>query len=209
VNVPSGAVVFYATATDVDYTRLDAAWQDQLGDEELERLASLRFEHDRRDYLAAHVLRRLATRSAVGRSSLTHCDGFVAVAFSGDPARRVGVDAEPVTAEARLMTMADEFSSPAERASLTLVQLWTAKEAALKARGVGLAEAGGLPALRGLECRADTGLDGWATIAIRHVGTGERHEGWTRVVGGHVLTVVMGDRMGESGPPRLTQVAIQ
>jgi 4'-phosphopantetheinyl transferase len=78
--------------------------------------------------------------------SLTHTDGLVACAIASEP--EVGIDAESVTRNGGFEGLARRFYSrdeqrllaetPAERYRDTFLDLWTLKEAYLKARGLGL-----------------------------------------------------------------------
>ena len=79
--------------------------------------------------------------------SLSHCQGLVACAIAVD--RDVGVDVEAAGRATDNLSVADQFFSAAETAMLhacpqqlqeeRFLQLWTHKEAYLKARGLGLA----------------------------------------------------------------------
>lgn len=79
--------------------------------------------------------------------SLSHCQGLVACAIAVD--RDVGVDVEAAGRATGNLSVADQFFSAAETAMLhacpqqqqeeRFLQLWTHKEAYLKARGLGLA----------------------------------------------------------------------
>jgi 4'-phosphopantetheinyl transferase len=129
---------------------------------------------DRRDYVAAHALLRLALgahlrtppeRLVFGtdargrpclvpgagcsgrpRFSLTHSRDLVACAVS--PSRAVGIDAERMIPSVHPMTIARACFSPEEVADLErlvtqdrssrLYELWTLKEALLKAMGLGM-----------------------------------------------------------------------
>lgn len=94
--------------------------------------------------------------------SLSHCLGLGACAVSavGDPVP-IGVDAEPLTAGLQVDEVRDLVLTPAEQAwagsleserPARLVALWTAKEAVLKARGVGLGGTG-VNGLLQVQCR--------------------------------------------------------
>lgn len=88
---------------------------------------------------------RLADGTA--HTSLSHADGYVALAVSLDGP--VGVDIEPATRALVLPEIAERVCHPAEAAELAglsqtaygaaLLALWVRKEALLKAAGVGLA----------------------------------------------------------------------
>lgn len=95
--------------------------------------------------------------------SLSHCLGLGASAVSavGDPVA-IGIDAEPLTAgtqveevEALALTAAEQAwaAAVASERHVRLVALWTAKEAVLKARGVGIGGSGGVNGLLQVDCR--------------------------------------------------------
>lgn len=140
-----------------------------LDPDERARHDAFRFERNRREYLATRgleraVLARLSGRAPASlrlrrtdlgrpvlddggelRYSLTNTLRLVAcVAAEG---REVGLDAEPLERAPEVVSVADRVFTVAERATLaTLVEkerraleLWTAKEAYLKARGLGFA----------------------------------------------------------------------
>jgi phosphopantetheinyl transferase len=203
--------VFFNETEGLDHEGLLARWHDTLSETELERVRSLRLERDRRDYLAAHVLLRLAMEKQWGRDprlpppadrsgwSLTHCDGLVACALTVPDGEGVGVDAEPLAAAERLRTMTETFRSPGDAGWLAaesgvpssrLVELWTVKEAVLKSRGEGLTGVAGTRVLRALECTQTGTVDEWATIAVRDVRTDVRVRAWVRCEGEHVLAIV-------------------
>lgn len=141
-----------------------------LSDEERERVARLRFECHRREYIAAHALKRVMFCEMLGAKphelsfateplgkpflagrgphfNLSHCDGLVACAFSWD--FPVGIDVESVERQAPLH-VAQKYFSPDEQAWLSALpasergrgffKLWTVKEAVVKATGRGLAQ---------------------------------------------------------------------
>jgi len=80
-------------------------------------------------------------------TSLSHCDGAIAIALS--TAGAIGVDIEPASRAQGLLELADRICHPAELQALlalpdhareaALLRLWVRKEACLKALGVGLA----------------------------------------------------------------------
>jgi 4'-phosphopantetheinyl transferase len=137
------------------------------------RSASFAFERHRREYQAAHVLKRLMLSAAVvndtppkawvfetserGKPSvlhgmgpyfnLSHCDGLVACAVSWD--FKLGIDVESLSHAPSLELLDVSFapserawlrSLPAERRGLRSLELWTLREAYLKATGLGLGE---------------------------------------------------------------------
>lgn len=122
-----------------------------LSVEERTRCDRFRFARDRRDYVVAHDLLRRSLgafeRRGPGPSfSLSHTRGFVACAIaSGMP---VGVDAERVDRSIAVDDLAEHCFGPPEVAALRrcpeparavlFVELWTLKEAFLKALGPGL-----------------------------------------------------------------------
>lgn len=227
-------VVFYAETATVDLDRLAAEWADLLDAQEIARFVGLRFGRDRRDYLAAHVLLRLGMKETWGRDhvlpppadrsgwSLTHCEGFVACALSGEPDsaggrdRAVGVDAEPLKSADRLRTMTETFVSPGDLGWLAtdpsvrskrLVEIWTVKEAVLKARGEGLTGTDGTAVLRALSCNPEGTVGEWTTLLVRHARTDDRVRAWVRCVGEHVLAVAtLGTR---DTVPRVSRLPLQ
>jgi phosphopantetheinyl transferase len=232
MNRAAAPTVLYEQTAGIDLDRLLGLWAGALDEREAERLSGLRFERDRRDYLAAHVLLRLALRDEWGRDpalplpahrsgwSLTHCDGLVACALAaprGDGVGLgVGVDAEHLSSADRLEAMPEAFLSPGDAGWLgmdqalrprRLVELWTVKEALLKARGEGITGPAGTAVLRALECTPIGTVDEWATIAVRDVHTNDRVLAWVRCVGEHVLAVVS---LGtHDGVPRLSRLPLQ
>jgi phosphopantetheinyl transferase len=230
MNRAAAPTVFYEQTAGLDLQRLAADWGSSLDEQEAERFRGLRLERDRRDYLAAHVLLRLALRDEWGRDpalplpadrsgwSLTHCDGLVACAVApaqGDGVG-VGIDAEHLSAADRLQAMPEAFLSPGDAGwidmdqalrSRRLVELWTVKEALLKARGEGITGPAGTAVLRALECTPTGTVDEWATIAVRDVHTNDRVLAWVRCVGEHVLAVVSLGTHG--GVPRLSRLPLQ
>ena len=140
---------------------------------EQERAARFRFDPDRRQYQAAHALKRLmltaAAKGAVApqawafaagahgkprvapddepRFNLSHCDGLVACAVSRST--EIGLDVEN-TGRRPALELARAYFAPAEQAWLQRLapaaqlhgffQLWTLKEAFIKATGKGLAQ---------------------------------------------------------------------
>jgi hypothetical protein len=208
-------VVFYAVTAALDYRQLLAKWRSQLTADDMARLRRLRFNRDRRDYLAAHVLLREGNLRFRYRMSwsLTHATGFAACAFArrGTP---IGVDAEPVASSSRLAGMPEVFVSERERRWLDaapllrpqrLVELWTTKEAMLKSLGVGIAASGGFDVLRVFECVPAEPVDGWGTIAVRDARSDARATSFVRRVGEHVLAVVSDPR---SDAPRIEEVVL-
>ena len=194
--------------------------------DEANRLANLRLERDQRDYLAAHVLLRVAFRKGRGTDldapladragwSLTHSEGFVACALAVDSRHAIGVDAEPLEAAARLETLADTFMSATEMGLLPsdpdgrarrMVEIWTAKEAVLKALGEGFSGEEGFGVLAELESTPLGTLDDWGTISVRDARTGSAYSAWGRWVEGHALMVVA---EGNEGTPRLEGVTLR
>lgn len=80
------------------------------------------------------------------RFNISHTDGLVALAVADAP---IGVDVENVRRKGRTVELADRFFAPSEAAALRALpeplqrdrffDLWTLKEAYIKARGMGLA----------------------------------------------------------------------
>ena len=220
--------VYYALTGDVDVRGLEQEWAQFLTADEARKLDKLVLPRDRRDYLCAHLLLRRALAAERGLDpkevppaerngwSLTHTAGFVACAVAADPAAAVGVDAEHLTAAQRLAELTHVFMTAAENAALPsdpngraerMVEIWTAKEAVLKARGEGFSGEEGFRVLLMLES-SDLGmLDGWATISVRDARTGAAYSAWRRWVGSHVVTFVAIE--GNEGEPRLIGVSLQ
>ena len=162
----------YSDTRSLDDTQIDALAR-LLSPTERERSSRFRHAHDRRDYIAAHALVRMAlsahihtaperlTFDADGHGkpflvapagvsspafSLAHSRGLVACVVAR--AGAVGIDVEPVENNADIARIAERFFSteetealrrrpPATRSSL-FCELWTLKEALLKAVGTGL-----------------------------------------------------------------------
>lgn len=152
----------------------DAALADMaacLSPEERTRADRFVFRDDRRDFLAAHALARMAlsahhptppaawtfTANAFGKPAvssggppravnLTHTRGLVAVAVGEND--DVGVDAEAIDRQVAPLELAGRFFAPSEvrdlRAcseqgrAIRFLELWTLKEAYIKAVGLGL-----------------------------------------------------------------------
>jgi hypothetical protein len=197
--------VYFTETNALNYGELFAQWGDTLAGAEITHLRSLRLERDRRDYVAAHVLQRLIAQSGMGRSSLTHCDGFVACAFSMDDEAPIGVDAEPATAQARLKSITEVLLAAEDSPAISHVALWTVKEAYLKQTGEGFTGVSGFAVLHQLECTLVERVDDWDMIALRDARTGSRVGAWTRRVGGHVVSVVGGET---NSAPRLERVVL-
>ena len=213
----AGVLVLWEETATRPPSRRPGAPLSWLDDHERRMAARFRFDEDRRDYVAAHLMLRrvLAASSGIHPASirlrhepnrrptaegirlpfsLTHCRGLVACAVAASSTvTMVGVDAEPLSSARRVVGMADFILSPREREwasapggarSFRLVALWTAKEAVLKARGVGLRD-GGLDGLRATAClpvEDDAGSVRFRTAAGEDV--------WTRRAGSeHVLSV--------------------
>jgi phosphopantetheinyl transferase len=194
-TTPRAPAIRFVRTADVDLERLADWGLALLSSEEGATFDRRRRGTDKRDYLAAHLVLRLAVAEVLaiqpqqvrvesessGRPtvvgapihvSLTHCEGLGACAVSavgdGSP---VGVDAEPLSAAARVeevkdlaLTRAEQGwvgAGPAER-NARLVALWTAKEAVLKARGVGIVGSRGVNELLSVECRPESWTGGCA-----------------------------------------------
>jgi len=152
-----------------------AAWMALLCPQEQARAASFRSVYDRRDYVSAHALARLALsrnasvlpdawkfdRSPQGKPvvcpsqagtpalefSLSHTRGLVACVVTRGVG--IGIDVERPDPKRATHEIAEQYFSPSESAMLQsasiddrgdrFVELWTLKEAALKAEGEGLA----------------------------------------------------------------------
>ena len=150
--VPSpGAVHIWCRETGtLDQNVIDQA-ETGLSAEERVRCDRFRFPHDRRDYIMAHDLLRRSLDGFEGHpvppsSSLSHARGVVACAIAaGIP---IGVDVERIDRSMVVDGLAERHFTPAEAAALQrcpgptratrFVELWTLKEAFLKAIGLGL-----------------------------------------------------------------------
>src|SRR6056297_3072862 len=94
--------------------------------------------------------------------SLSHTKDLVACCAAGE-SHELGVDAESLASHERLREILEIYTSVREQTMLgstcdteqaqQLVDLWVAKEAVLKARGVGLSGPEGTAALRTIDCR--------------------------------------------------------
>lgn len=224
----NGCAVYYSFTHGVDMAALTKPWANGLTNDEEAKFNSFRFERDRRDYLAAHVLVRrallrergldpISLRSDERRGwSLTHTDGFVACAIAPSVDARIGIDSEPISAAERLNELTDVFLSPTERRALPsdpkaravrMVEIWTAKEAVLKALGEGFSGEVGFGVLAALESTPVDFVDEWGTIAVRDARTGAAYRVWRRWVDTHALAIVAVD--GIEGKPRLTRFSLQ
>jgi phosphopantetheinyl transferase len=224
----NGCAVYYSFTHSVDVAALAERWADRLTHDEDARFDSFRFERDRRDYLAAHVLVRRALLRERGLNpispvtdeprgwSLTHTEGFVACAIATSVDGRVGIDSEPISAAERLSELTDVFLSPTERRALPsdpngsavrMVEIWTAKEAVLKALGEGFSGEEGFGVLAALESQASKSVDEWDTLSVRDARTGSAYRVWRRWVNTHALAVVAIEAKEEK--PRLRQVLLQ
>jgi 4'-phosphopantetheinyl transferase len=145
-------------------------WLRVLSPAERERHARFIFEKDRRIFLLAHALTRLALARYTGMDAeslefdtnkygkpslrtpgfgfnLSHTRGFVALAVAREP--ETGVDVEDTGRTTDWAGLAPRVFTEAEQAGLwarapqdrqrRFYELWTLKEAYIKARGMGLA----------------------------------------------------------------------
>jgi 4'-phosphopantetheinyl transferase len=137
--------------------------------------------------------------------SLTHARGLVGCAVTFD--RRVGVDIEGVTAAARSLELAPSVCAPEELAMLQregpreaarrFCTLWTLKEAALKAMGIGLGHPWGAARMRLLSFD----VEGAGVRPHRVPGDGPwSFATWWSQTGGHAISVAV---EGEGGPLHL------
>lgn len=202
---------------------------DLLDASERDRARGFRFDHDRSDYVAAHALLRLAlsrragihpkewrfTTGRLGKPmvawpllapalsvSLSHTRGIVACAIGSGVA--VGVDVERIRAVDDTLSLAREFFSRSEAASLESMsdrsrrarffELWALKESYSKALGLGLS----LP----LDATAFESLDGRLATCVSYSRIANPN-GWQfgiRVAEeSHVLAFAVGPR--ECGRP--------
>lgn len=112
--------------------------------------------------------------------NLSHCDHLAIFAVSTD--REIGVDLEPGIRGRELLECVDFFCHPEEIATLSsqknlrcqqLLEIWTAKEAVLKAMGVGLFQAPESLKIRFSETHAnahcDALLPGLSSQCIRRI----------------------------------------
>ena len=146
-----------------------AAWLAVLDEEERQRAQRLRRPADRRVFVAAHALKRLALAEALAVAeptalrfaagphgkpslptdpdlhfSLSHTHGLAALALGRSGP--LGVDAEAIDPALDTDDLARSLFTDAEIAGLArdsdrvrgFYRLWTAKEAVLKAEGLGL-----------------------------------------------------------------------
>ena len=141
-------------------------WPAVLSADERHMAANLARPQDRLSYVAAHALLRLTladkvpgnVRFVVGpwgkpelaeggwQFNLSHTDGMAAVALSATGP--VGVDVERINPALTDPTVATEYFTPDEIAELhrqpdwsaAFTDLWTAKEAIIKAEGLGLGQ---------------------------------------------------------------------
>jgi phosphopantetheinyl transferase len=216
------AAVYVARTDGLDFVALYSRWHASLDGEELTRIETLRLERDKRDYLRAHVLLRLALAESRDLDpnaiepaeshgwSLSHSHGFVACVIADDPRTAVGIDTEPVAAAERLAEITDTFLTQPEfyglpiepeARALRMVETWTAKEAVLKALGEGFSGELGFGVLSRLESTPLGTLDEWATISVRDARTGAAYSVWQRWVGDHAIATVATE--GNEGTPRL------
>jgi 4'-phosphopantetheinyl transferase len=147
---------------------------------------------------AEHGKPRLAARHGEDLSfSISHTSSVVAVLVVRGA--EVGVDVERIDRDFRVESIAQRFFSPAEREALLALeehrrarrffQLWTAKEAYLKARGLGL-----LLPLDGFSISFDSGerpsiafhgiADDPAVWQLEHLAVGEDHAATIAIRGG-------------------------
>ena len=148
--------------------------------------------------------------------SLSHTQGLVCVGVAEADDVAVGVDVEPLAAADRLREMSELFVSERESrwlaeqpqtADQRLVELWTLKEATLKAGGVGIADAGGFAALRALECTYE-GMDGpWSSVRVRDAAKHAEARAWVCHVGAFAVSVAAIG--GSDATPRLEHVSFQ
>lgn len=136
-------------------------WLPLLDEHERKRALALQRTEDRRDYLCAHILRRLMLAQAFSHppaawqfstqpggkpivtaplpaeTSLTHTTGFVAVALCARSA--IGIDAEAASIPGELLPLLGPAEDPAWLSPPAAQARWVAKEAFAKATGLGLA----------------------------------------------------------------------
>lgn len=159
-----GTAIVHIVPADSEASAFSARF---LTDEERRRAASFRFEKDAIRWSGFRIQLRRILASMIHVSpgevpisltelgkpvlgtpfdglhfSLSHCEDLALVALSTDGA--IGVDVEPASRAADLAGCEQTFCHPAEIAELPLesrcqrlMQIWTAKEALLKAMGTG------------------------------------------------------------------------
>lgn len=135
------------------------------------------------------------------RISISHSNHFAFCLLASGAQVNMGADLEKI--EPRAQALVEDFFTPAEREwvgfyragdrDLAVTLVWSAKEAMLKALGIGL----GLDTRRVEVCRVD-GLpsgggdpDGWLELPVREVDRQPRRHwaAWWRQRGGFVMTV--------------------
>lgn len=138
--------------------------------------------------------------------SISHRAG-TAVCIAGRPEALVGCDLERV--EARPATFPVDWFTPAEqrlvqaapteRRPELVTAIWSAKESALKAMGVGLRAD-----TREVEVRLPEGVDwsgdGWRRVTVTRC-SGTRFAGWWRRAGAEVLVLLAQGELLEEPPP--------
>ena len=154
---PHDVHIRYRATESLDTAAIAAA-ASQLAPDEHEQYERFHDPHDARDYACAHALLRTTlslesdreAADAAGISfSLAHARGMVACAGTDAPA--VGIDVESVDRDVDANRIAGRFFAPVEAAHLDQLDgdarrdrffdLWTLKEALVKALGVGMAAA--------------------------------------------------------------------
>lgn len=132
------AVVTFWWTAGISLRRLTVSWLDRLTERERTTFLGIRFDDDRRDYLAAHVLvrrvladlmgvdpetiridhdrhGRLSTEITTAHLSLSHTRGLVVCAIGpSNGSTGIGVDAEPLESASRLETIRDVYLSTTE-----------------------------------------------------------------------------------------------
>ena len=159
--LPLSVEVFWARTSDLDDPDVRDACAALLAPEERLRHDKLRFEANRRELLATRALCRLLlgrklgrdprelrfTANAFGRPALADAPSFnltntlALVACAIDDEGVVGLDAEPFSRAKVVMEVAATVFTDRERAQLEprrALELWTSKEAYMKARGLGM-----------------------------------------------------------------------
>ena len=177
-----------------------------LSDDELRRADTYRAEEDRVRFVAARAALRSAlsehrdvapaawrfetneygkpfVAGSALRFSVSHSGDLVAIAIAEGV--EVGIDVEQLARGAEILRVAARFFTAEEQqelaaardAELRAVELWTAKEALLKARGTGLHGTLAAASLEGVAVRRWTIDGGWLAALVVLSAAGDRSGG--------------------------------
>jgi phosphopantetheinyl transferase len=176
-------------------------------------LDAFRHDHDKRDYVAAHVLARMCLAEEWGRGvedalpadrggwSLSHARDMVVCAVLPEPTGSIGIDVERLDAVERLQKMPEAVSISARDRDADLVSAWVAKEAYLKSRGEGFSGPLGFGVLSQLTLTRDGVAEEWTTLRLRDARNGVDERVWLANVGPHRIAIVS----ASSAVPRLEE----